>query len=113
MHPAEKQRVPFVAQQLAKRAGPVIASTDYMKSFADQVRAFIPADKSYRVLGIDGFGRSDSREKLREHFEVNRHYVVLAALRSLVEQKVLDAKVCEQAIKQYGIDVDKVSPAFA
>jgi pyruvate dehydrogenase E1 component len=75
LHPAEKQRVPFVAQQLAKRSGPVIASTDYMKSFADQIRAFIPADKSYRVLGTDGFGRSDSREKLREHFEVNRHFV--------------------------------------
>jgi pyruvate dehydrogenase E1 component len=113
LHPGAKQRLPFVAQQLSKRSGPVIASTDYMKSFADQIRAFVPADMPYRVLGTDGFGRSDSREKLREHFEVNRHYVVLAALRSLVDQKVLDAKVCDKAIKQYGINVDKASPAFA
>ena len=85
LHPTETPRVPFVAQQLEKFAGPVIASTDYMKSFADQIRAFLPKGRTYQVLGTDGFGRSDFRSKLREHFEVNRHYVVVAALKALAD----------------------------
>jgi pyruvate dehydrogenase E1 component len=86
LHPTEEQRVPFVAQQLAAHAGPVVASTDYMKAYAEQIRPFIPKGRSYRVLGTDGFGRSDFRTKLREHFEVNRHYIVVAALRSLADE---------------------------
>jgi biotin carboxyl carrier protein len=86
LHPTEEQRVPFVSQQLAAHAGPVVASTDYMKAYAEQIRPFIPKGRSYKVLGTDGFGRSDFRSKLREHFEVNRHYIVVAALRSLADE---------------------------
>ena len=78
--------MPFVAQQLDKHAGPVIASTDYMKNYADQIRAFMPKGRTYKVLGTDGFGRSDFRSKLREHFEINRHYIVVAALKALAER---------------------------
>jgi pyruvate dehydrogenase E1 component len=78
LHPTERPRVSFVAQQLEKFGGPVIASTDYMKNYAEQIRAFLPKGRSYKVLGTDGFGRSDFRTKLREHFEVDRHYIVVA-----------------------------------
>ena len=114
LHPVEKtQRVPFVTEQLDKFAGPVIASTDYMKNYAEQIRAFIPKGRTYRVLGTDGFGRSDFRSKLREHFEINRHYIVVAALKALSEEgKVPVAKVAE-AIKKYGINADKINPLYA
>ncbi|MGE4341206.1 MAG: pyruvate dehydrogenase (acetyl-transferring), homodimeric type, partial [Pigmentiphaga sp.] len=91
LHPDAEAQVPFVTQQLAASEGPVIASTDYMKAVADQIRAFIPKGREYRVLGTDGFGRSDFRAKLREHFEVDRHFVVLSALRALVDEGKLPA----------------------
>ena len=72
LHPEDKARVPYVTQCLEKRAGPVVAASDYMKAFADQIRPFVPRDRIYKVLGTDGFGRSDSRAKLRHFFEVNR-----------------------------------------
>jgi pyruvate dehydrogenase complex dehydrogenase (E1) component len=78
--------VPFVTQQLDAHAGPVVASTDYMKNYAEQIRAFMPKGRGYKVLGTDGFGRSDFRSKLREHFEINRHYIVVAALKALAEE---------------------------
>jgi len=113
LHPTELACVPFVTQQLSKVQGPVIASTDYMKNYAEQIRAFIPAGRSYKVLGTDGFGRSDFRSKLREHFEINRHYIVVAALKSLADEgKLPQAKVAE-AIKKYGINVDKINPLYA
>ena len=85
-----------MTQQLGAHAGPVVASTDYMKNYADQIRAFIPKGRAYRVLGTDGFGRSDFRSKLREHFEVNRHYIVVAALKSLADEGTVPlAKVAE------------------
>nr|WP_297352159.1 pyruvate dehydrogenase (acetyl-transferring), homodimeric type [uncultured Caldimonas sp.] len=113
LHPTETPRVPFVAQQLDKHKGPVIASTDYMKSYADQIRAFIPKGRTYKVLGTDGFGRSDFRSKLREHFEVNRHYIVVAALKALADEgSVPMAKVAE-AIRKYGINTEKINPLYA
>jgi pyruvate dehydrogenase E1 component len=113
LHPTEAPHVPFVTQQLANHAGPVIASTDYIKSYTDQIRAFIPQGRSYTVLGTDGFGRSDFRYRLREHFEVNRHYIVLAALSALAKEgKLPQAKVSE-AIAKYGIAVDKINPLYA
>jgi pyruvate dehydrogenase E1 component len=102
-----------VAQQLQRQAGPVVASTDYMKSYAEQIRAFIPAGRVYKVLGTDGFGRSDFRSRLREHFEVNRHYIVVAALRALSEQGELPASKVAEAIAQYGLNTDKVNPLYA
>jgi len=113
LHPTEEARVPFVAQQLGGSTGPVVASTDYMKAYAEQIRPFVPKGRNYKVLGTDGFGRSDFRNKLREHFEVNRHYIVVAALKALAEDGVLPAAKVAEAIKKYGINADKVNPLYA
>ena len=102
-----------MAQQLAPHDGPVVASTDYMKNYADQIRAFIPKGRSYRVLGTDGFGRSDFRSKLREHFEVNRHYVVVAALKALADEGAVPAARVAEAIAKYKLDTEKINPLFA
>ena len=89
----------------------MIASTDYNKAFADQIRAFVP--QRFVTLGTDGFGRSDSREALRRHFEVDRHYVVLAALKALADEGKLPASKAAEAIKKYAIDVNKPNPLLA
>ncbi|MGC2520645.1 MAG: pyruvate dehydrogenase (acetyl-transferring), homodimeric type [Burkholderiales bacterium] len=111
LHPEAKPRASYVEQCLSKRAGPVVAASDYIKAFADQIRPFVPKDKAYRVLGTDGFGRSDSRAKLRYFFEVNRHFVAVAALKALADRGEVKPAVVAQAIKKYGIDPDKPSPA--
>ncbi|MEX2367467.1 MAG: pyruvate dehydrogenase (acetyl-transferring), homodimeric type, partial [Pseudohongiellaceae bacterium] len=108
VHPEAKQKVSYVEQCLSAKEGPVLASTDYIKLYAEQIRAYVPAP--YRVLGTDGFGRSDSREKLRRFFEVNSDYVVVAALSELVKQKQLKASIVSEAIKKLGLDTDKVNP---
>ena len=113
LHPTERPRVPFVAQQLEKFGGPVIASTDYMKNYAEQIRAFLPKGRAYKVLGTDGFGRSDFRTKLREHFEIDRHYIVVAALKALAEEGSVPAAKVAEAIARYGIDADKINPLYA
>ena len=118
LHPTETARVPFVAQQLAGHPGPVIASTDYIRAFTEQIRPFMPKDdkgqvRRYTVLGTDGFGRSDFRSKLREHFEVNRHYIVVAALKALSEDGVVPATKVAEAIAKYNIQADKVNPLYA
>ena len=114
LHPtAPEPRVPFVTQQLSGHVGPVIASTDYMKNYAEQIRAFIPKGRSFKVLGTDGFGRSDFRSKLREHFEVNRHYIVVAALKALADEGTVPLARVADAIARYGIDADKINPLYA
>ncbi len=113
LHPTEKARVPFVAQQLEKHTGPVIASTDYIKAYTEQIRPYLPKGRTYKVLGTDGFGRSDFRSKLREHFEVNRHYIVVAALKALAEEGTVPAAKVAEAIKKYGLKVDRVNPLYA
>ncbi len=113
LHPVAEPRVPFVTQQLASHGGPVIASTDYMKNYAEQIRAFVPRGRTYKVLGTDGFGRSDFRSKLREHFEINRHYIVVAALKALADEGTLPATKVAEAIARYGIDADKINPLYA
>ena len=113
LHPTEQQRVPFITQQLEPHAGPVVASTDYMKNYVDQIRAFIPAGRSYTVLGTDGFGRRDFRYRLREHFEINRHYITVAALRALADEGKVPMDRVSAAIKQYGIQADKINPLYA
>ena len=113
LHPTDKPRVPFVTQQLEPHAGPVVASTDYMKNYAEQIRAFIPKGRTYKVLGTDGFGRSDFRSKLREHFEVNRHYIVVAALKALADEGTVPVAKVAEAIKKYGINADKINPLYA
>ena len=107
----EKDRTPnWVEKCLDGRTGPVIASTDYMRAFADQIRPWVKAP--YSVLGTDGFGRSDSRQKLRHFFEVDRYFVVLAALNALRKEGKVEAAVVKQAIEKYGIDTDKPYPVM-
>ena len=113
LHPTADAKVPYVTQQLAAHAGPVVASTDYMKNYAEQIRAFMPKGRTYKVLGTDGFGRSDFRSKLREHFEVNRHYIVVAALKVLSEDGAVPVAKVAEAIAKYGIDADKINPLYA
>jgi pyruvate dehydrogenase E1 component len=114
LHPtAPEARVPFVTQQLAAHAGPVVASTDYVKNFAEQIRAFIPKGRAYKVLGTDGFGRSDFRSKLREHFEIDRHYIVVAALKALADEGSVPAVKVAEAIAKYRIAADKINPLHA
>ncbi|TFW27669.1 pyruvate dehydrogenase (acetyl-transferring), homodimeric type [Duganella callida] len=110
VNPTKEQRVPYVAQLLKDTTGPIVATTDYMRAFAEQIRAFIPKDRTYRVLGTDGFGRSDSRAKLREFFEVNRYYITVAALKSLAEEGKIDASVVEKAVAKYNLDPNKPNP---
>ena len=113
LHPLEKPRVSFVAQQLDKHTGPVVASTDYMKAYAEQIRPYIPKGRTFKVLGTDGFGRSDFRSMLREHFEVNRHYIVVAALKALSEEGTVPVAKVAEAIAKYGIKADKINPLYA
>jgi pyruvate dehydrogenase E1 component len=108
LHPADKPRVSYVEQCLAGTKGPVVASTDYMRVFADQIREFVP--RRFKALGTDGFGRSDSRDNLRRFFEVNRNYVTVAALKALAEDGEIPASKVAEAIKKYGIDADKPAP---
>src|SRR5690625_4380402 len=93
--------------------GPIIASTDYIKAFADQIRAFIPEGRTYKVLGTDGYGRSDYRAKLRYHFEVDRHFVVISALKALADEGAIPVSKVTEAIKKYGVDANKLNPHHA
>ena len=104
LHPLEEAKLPFVTRQLQGYEGPVIASTDYIRSFADRIRAYIP--NNYHVLGTDGFGRSDSRANLRDFFEVDSRHVAVAALSALAEQGKVGKEVVQQAIEKYGIQTD-------
>jgi pyruvate dehydrogenase E1 component len=97
-----------VTDQLDGRDGPVIASTDYIRALPDQIRQWVPG--SYRVLGTDGFGRSDSRRALRRFFEVDRHYVVVAALKELADTGAIDAARVKEAIDRYEIDAEAPMP---
>lgn len=108
LHPEEPARLSYVETCLKDRKGPVIASTDYMKIVADQIREFVP--NRYRVLGTDGFGRSDTREKLRYFFEVDRHYVVVAALKALADDGKIPASAVTKAIQTFAIDPEKPEP---
>mgnify|MGYP001307781512 CR=1 FL=1 len=101
-------QVPYVRQCLGERAGPFIAASDYMKIVPDQIREWVPG--RYIVLGTDGYGRSDSRAQLRRHFEVDRHHIVVAALRALADEGKLDMATVKDAMKKYGIDPNKPDP---
>ena len=113
LHPTAEPRVPFVTQQLAAHAGPVVASTDYVKNYAEQIRAFVPRGRAYKVLGTDGFGRSDFRSRLREHFEVDRRYIVVAALKALADEGTVPAAKVAEAIARYALDTAKINPLYA
>jgi pyruvate dehydrogenase E1 component len=108
LHPSQPPRKSYVEECLDGRQGPVIASTDYMRAFAEQIRPFVP--QRYVCLGTDGFGRSDYRVALRKFFEVNRHYVVVAALKSLADEGVVPKAKVAEAIATYGIDPERPPP---
>jgi pyruvate dehydrogenase E1 component len=108
MHPTEKPRVSHVEACLRDTQGPVIVTTDYMRLFAEQIRPLVP--RRYVVLGTDGFGRSDTREKLRHFFEVNRHYTTIAALKALADDGTIPASRVAEAIARYGLDPEKPAP---
>src|ERR1044071_6780327 len=110
LHPEAKGRVPYVTKVLQDQPGPVIAASDYIKTFAEQIRPFVPQGRSYKVLGTDGFGRSDSRARLRYFFEVNRQFVAVAALKALADQGEIKVKQVAEALKKYGIDPEKPDP---
>jgi pyruvate dehydrogenase E1 component len=111
LHPAAKPRASHVEKCLKNHAGPVIAATDYMKAYADQIREWVPG--RYVTLGTDGFGRSDSREALRRFFEVDRFHVAVAALKALADEGQISATKVSDAIEKYGIDPDKPNPVTA
>ncbi|OBU02042.1 pyruvate dehydrogenase (acetyl-transferring), homodimeric type [Morganella psychrotolerans] len=110
LHPSETPRVPYIAQVMNN--APAVASTDWMKLYAEQVRSYVPAS-DYRVLGTDGYGRSDSRDNLRHHFEIDAGYVVVAALGELAKRGEVEVKVVEEAIKKFSINPEKVNPRVA
>ena len=109
LNPEKKQRISYVAACLKDTQGPVIASTDYMKSFAEQIQRFVP--NAFVALGTDGYGRSDSREALRDFFEVDRYYVVVAALKALSDEGKLPAAKVADAVKKYKLNPNKPNPS--
>ena len=108
LNPEQPARKAYVAELLEGREGPVICATDYMKSYGEQIAPYIR--RQFRVLGTDGFGRSDTRSQLRYHFEVDRYFVVIAALKSLADEGKLDNAIVTKAIKQFGLSSDKPDP---
>ena len=110
LHPTNEPRVCYLTERLSATRGPCVAATDYIRAYAGQVREYVP--HRFLVLGTDGFGRSDSRQKLREYFEVNRHYVVVAALKTLADDGDIEPRKVAEAIERYGIDPDKPNPMF-
>lgn len=108
LHPEAEPRQSYVEQCLEGHPGPVIAATDYLKLYADQLRPFIP--RQYVVLGTDGYGRSDTRASLRRHFEVNRYYIVVAALKALADEGTLPVAKVSKAIRKYELDPEKLNP---
>jgi pyruvate dehydrogenase E1 component len=108
LHPDEEPKVPYVTRLLSEHGGPFIAATDYIKAYTDQIREFVPG--RFTVLGTDGYGRSDTRDKLRAFFEVRREYVVLAALKALADEGRFEASAVKEAMRDLGIPADKVDP---
>ena len=108
LHPTEQARVPYVAEVLQQHEGPFVAASDYVRNVPDQIRQWVPG--RYVVLGTDGYGRSDGREALRAHFEVDRRFIVLATLRALADDGVVPRSLLAEAISALGIDVNKPNP---
>ena len=111
-HPEKKQKVPYLTQAMQGHDGPVVISTDYIRAYPEQIRRLIP-QKDVTILGTDGFGRSDMREALRRFFEVDRHYIAIAALKGLADRGEIPAKKVAEAIKKFDIDIDKPNPLIS
>jgi pyruvate dehydrogenase E1 component len=108
LHPEERPRTCWIEECLEERRGPVVAASDYMKIYADQIRPFVRAP--YKVVGTDGFGRSDNRRMLRHFFEVNRYFVAVAALSALADSGEIGRSTVAEALKKYKIDPRKPNP---
>jgi pyruvate dehydrogenase E1 component len=108
LHPTEKPRKSYIERCFGDRPGPYIAATDYMKVVADQVQRWVPG--RFVSLGTDGYGRSDARKALRQHFEVDKRFITVSALKALADDGVLDHETVAQAIEKYGIDPDRPDP---
>ena len=108
LHPNEEPKTPYITKLLADKEGPKVIATDYIHAYSEQLRAFISG--TFTVLGTDGFGRSDTREKLRDHFEVDSRYICVAALSSLVQDGKIEKSKVVDAMSKYGIDPDKSDP---
>jgi pyruvate dehydrogenase E1 component len=108
LHPTSPQKLSYVETCLANRSGPVVAASDYIKTFADQIRPYVP--RRYRVLGTDGFGRSDERAKLRSFFEVDRYYMTIAALKNLADDEQISVSRVQEAIQKFNINPEKPNP---
>jgi pyruvate dehydrogenase E1 component len=111
LHPEQDKQTSYVTEMLEKRRGPVIVASDYIKNYANQIRKWVP--HNYHVLGTDGFGRSDSRQKLRHFFEVDRYWIIVAALNALAEEGTVDAKEVTKAMEQFNLDPNKPNPALS
>lgn len=110
LHPGEERKQPFIAQQLDGHDGPVVATTDYVRAYSEQLRPYVK--QPYYTLGTDGYGRSDTREALRDFFEVDRYWITVTALSALADQGTVERKTVAEAIKQYGIDPEKPNPVM-
>ena len=110
VNPTAEQRVPYATELLKDTTGPIISTTDYVRLFSDQIRPYVPSGRHFTALGTDGFGRSDSRVKLREFFEVNRYYVTVAALKALADEGVLPLSTVAEAVVKYGLNPNKPNP---
>jgi pyruvate dehydrogenase E1 component len=108
LHPEAQPRTSYLQECLGKRAGPYVAATDYMKIVPDQIQRWMPGQ--YVTLGTDGYGRSDGRNALRQHFEVDERYIAVTALKALADDGVLDQKTVSEAIRKFGIDPEKPDP---
>lgn len=108
LHPEEEPKKPYITELLSDVEGPKVIATDYIHAYSEQLRAFIPG--TFTVLGTDGFGRSDTREKLRDHFEVDSRYICVAALSSLVKDGKIEKSKVVDAMDKYGIDPEKSDP---
>ena len=108
LHPTETPKKCYIEQCFDERPGPYIAATDYMKIVADQIQRWVPG--RFISLGTDGYGRSDGRKALRQHFEVDKRYVAISALKALADDGAIDQKTVAEAIKKYGIDPDRPNP---
>jgi pyruvate dehydrogenase E1 component len=111
LHPSQQKKIPYIVEQLRDHNGPVVVSTDYIKLYGEQLRPYIP-QKHYTVLGTDGYGRSDTRKKLRKHFEIDRFHIVLAALNALFESGEIENKT-EQVIKKYNMVISDLDPMYS
>ena len=108
LNPEKRKKISYLQSILKGKKGPFVAATDYMRIVPDQLERWIPG--IYRTLGTDGYGRSDSRDALREHFEVNSKFIVITTLRALLDAGEIESKTITKAIKKYKIDVNKPNP---